>query len=87
MADIEKALSKVELCGGFIVLSQDPKLLYKLSFNGSKCYKMFQPSFLSTFDAVWKNVCKVESNNTNYGQLKAQQKEVWISFIALLSYF
>jgi hypothetical protein len=49
---MEWALSKAGLCGGAVVLQKDPKLSgentdlpSKLSFNGSKCKKMFQPFF------------------------------------------
>jgi len=73
--NMEKALSKIGVCGRFVVLTKDPKLSgansdlpCKLSFNGSKCCKMFEPSTWSTFDAVWKDVCKAEGNNTNFGQ-------------------
>ena len=62
---MEWALSKAGLCGGAVVLQKDPKLSgenvdlpSRLSFNGSKCKKMFQPSSWSNYDAVWKDKCE-----------------------------
>ena len=94
VADMERALSNAGLCNGAVVLQRDPKLSGTnsdlprcLSFNGSKCRKMFQPSSMSEFDAVWKDVCEAEFNNTNGGQSKQQQLEVWLAFTELLPYF
>lgn len=79
VAAIEWVLSKAGLCSGHVVLTRDLKLSgehsdlpAKLSFNGAKCRKMFQPSTISTLDARWKDVCEAEHNNTNQGQTKQQ---------------
>jgi hypothetical protein len=48
-----------------VVLQKDPKLSgvnvdlpSRLSFDGSKCKKTFQPFSWSNYDAIWKDICE-----------------------------
>jgi hypothetical protein len=94
IAAMEWVLSKAGLCAGAVVLTKDSKLSgdssdlpSRLSFSGAKCRKMFEPSTWSDVDAVWKDICEAERNNTNHGQSKRERQEVWAAFTDLLPYF
>jgi len=94
MAQMESCLSKVGLCASMVVLTKDAKLsgqnlslLSKLSFNRVKCRKLFKKILGSTFTHAWKDICEAKRNNTNIGQSKVDQQNMWKAFADLQMYF
>ena len=48
---------------------------------------MFGKAASSRFNAVWKDVCEAEHNNTNQGQGKKDRQEMWKAFAQIQPYF